>query len=62
MPVPTINQASSVDVYDLLRVFERETLEQRSVVDREHHAVRADAKRERNDGCERETRTPGQHA
>src|SRR6185436_5542461 len=56
VPVPALSEIPRVDVDDLPWVLERKGLEQRRVVDGEHHAVHADAKRDRGHGRQRESR------
>ena len=55
-PVPALDEIPTVDVDDLPGVLERKGLEQRRVVDGEHHAVHTDAKRDRGHGRQRESR------
>ena len=55
-PVPALDEIPTVDVDDLPGVLERKGLEQRRVVDGEHHAVHTDAKRDRDHGRQRESR------
>jgi hypothetical protein len=53
--VPAVDEIPAVDVHDLPGVLERKGLEQRRVVDGEHQAVHADAKRDRDHGRQRES-------